>query len=61
MELTLRVVEASGAAPAIRAAVDAGTSVALVDASKLAPQPVDRRRPGDRLERLGAAARFGDG
>ena len=56
MELALRVMEATGAAPAIGAAVDPRASAPVVDASKLVSQPVDRRRPADGHERLRAAA-----
>ncbi len=61
MELRLRVVEASGAAPAVGSPVDARTAVALVDAAELEPQPIDGGRPADGHERLGAAARVGAG
>src|SRR5262249_62129697 len=58
MELALGVVKASRAAPAVRATVDAGAAVPVVDAPELAGQMVDRDVPADGHERLGAAPRI---
>ena len=54
VELALRVVEAAGAAPAVRAAVDGRAAVPLVHTRELARQHPEGRRPAHGHEGLGA-------